>query len=679
MKWLCDYGLIAPGNSIIYPDDLVTAQEVKIQLDRFHAYIGTSAKDDFYMTTNHDFFYENEEVPDVGPTGSAYYSNLIPESKILQWAKSQFDVNPDAKAFYETFTDVANREDGTIGGLVTDLNTLLQASDISAFIAALKNMALTRGYCPLWSSVSLDNQTNVNGQTEDIMILRVTTYDGNFSASEVRKGSRGYNESISRFTPIFEECLGISNAAAKQYATAYTDFKYDYATKRASHRNYEGVSVMAEEGEIFGDQTKGLNLYQFLKDIGINKPEYFVFTNGASVMAYYELFDDAHLDELKGVCIWQMLEHFISALPNKPNTMEWAHASSEAVHDATTLASDDFFEEYVIPNISGNLANVYYKSEEFKADSDKIYLLMDDIKTKFATRVSSSSWLSAQSKEKIKVKLDELIPFVSSAAKGDEPYNWVAPDYLGLEENGTVYINLTRKEKATIDRYGPLIGTKWDANNRKDMITEVMLEYDPLFANAFYVPWENGIVLSLGYMAAYKRPSLMTDEEFLASYGWVVGHEISHGFDATGISYDENGKRPYGGWLPSTDVKAFDSLAQNVSSYYSTYEVMPGQLTSGSVVLSEAIADITGLSIALDLSKDKEGFSYGDFFKNAAVNFGAYASQAVYASQLASDEHPFGRARVNPAFAAMDEFYVTFDVKESDAMYVAPANRPRIW
>ncbi len=85
------------------------------------------------------------------------------------------------------------------------------------------------------------------------------------------------------------------------------------------------------------------------------------------------------------------------------------------------------------------------------------------------------------------------------------------------------------------------------------------------------------------------------------------------------------------------------------------------------------------MRLCLDIAKGMEGFDYQTYFREAAANFGAYASQATYEEYLKPDEHPFGRTRVNRCLAAQDEFYEAFDIQEGDNMYVAPGDRPVIY
>jgi putative endopeptidase len=44
-----------------------------------------------------------------------------------------------------------------------------------------------------------------------------------------------------------------------------------------------------------------------------------------------------------------------------------------------------------------------------------------------------------------------------------------------------------------------------------------------------------------------------------------------------------------------------------------------------------------------------------------------------------TDVHSLGKWRVNGALRNIDDFYTAFDIKEGDAMYMAPEERINIW
>ena len=184
--------------------------------------------------------------------------------------------------------------------------------------------------------------------------------------------------------------------------------------------------------------------------------------------------------------------------------------------------------------------------------------------------------------------------------------------------------------------------------------------------------------IEIACLAAYLGIDEMDEPMKLSSYGWVVGHELSHGFDANGMKFDKDGINNEG-LFSADDVNAYNSRLAGVISLYDSTEVLANQLTSGKTVNTEAVADITGLELCMDIAKKYDNFDYEEFFVAGAENFAHYASQYTYTSQLASDEHPFGRARVNCAYRCIDEFYETFGIREGDNMYIAPEGRPTVW
>ena len=647
-------------------------------LDRIHAYIGTSQTDDFFTTVNHDYLYENPDIAYAQPSDAVYDSNLISENRIVAWVKDRLLADPASNAFYETFIDTSWRTGGYIGGLVDDINSLLNASDIGGFIGELKNLAKNNGYCPLWDELALEYKPQVDLKEVSTYRLKATSYDLEAFPNEIKKGSAGYNDSIKRFTPIFQETLGITEEKARTYATNYTDFKYEFAKNYNYEYGLESGVLVPQKGIIYGDPEKGIDLYSFFGDIGFDHPDWFVFENSGKAKSLLSLFSDDHLDQLKGWAIWQMLENYIPFLPDGKATMVWAHNSDTVRHDKETLASDEFFSDYVIDYIEGSISENYVVTAEFKEDVATIRSLIGEIVSTFKNRVSAADWLSQDGKDKVTKKLNALVSFVGGDMDGSIVH-YIAPDFVSKANGGNGYRNANIYDKANLQSLAEIVGTSWDEMDRKRETELVFDEYGPLLANALYIPWTNGFVISLGYMAAYKRPTMMTQEELLASYGWVIGHEISHGFDSSGILYDDSGKHYGIGWLEYADQSAFKERTSWVSDYYSGVEVMPGQITNGVTVLGEAIADLTGLRNACDIGKTKANFDFAKFFTYAATNFGSYASQAVYQAKLASDVHPFGRARVNTALAAMAEFQKTFSIQEGDSMYMPETYSPLVW
>ena len=106
---------------------------------------------------------------------------------------------------------------------------------------------------------------------------------------------------------------------------------------------------------------------------------------------------------------------------------------------------------------------------------------------------------------------------------------------------------------------------------------------------------------------------------------------------------------------------------------------MPGLKQEGSVVLSEAIADIGGLALCESLYGKSTSANWKDFYHTFARHFYGSASRSLYSSTLFGDVHPFGKARVNPLLSNSEIFVNQFELQEGNGMYMDNSKRVVIW
>ena len=88
----------------------------------------------------------------------------------------------------------------------------------------------------------------------------------------------------------------------------------------------------------------------------------------------------------------------------------------------------------------------------------------------------------------------------------------------------------------------------------------------------------------------------MDDAVNYGAIGAVISHEITHGYDDQGSTFDENGNLK--NWWTEKDKKEFTKKAQAVIDLYSSQEVLPGVKVHGERTVGENIADFGGVSIA---------------------------------------------------------------------------------
>jgi putative endopeptidase len=169
--------------------------------------------------------------------------------------------------------------------------------------------------------------------------------------------------------------------------------------------------------------------------------------------------------------------------------------------------------------------------------------------------------------------------------------------------------------------------------------------------------------------------------------GGVMGHEMTHGFDDEGRKIDAEGRLR--DWWTPADAKTFDVRAKMLGAQYSAFAPLPGVHVNGDLTMGENIADLGGLTLALD------AYHASLHGKSAPVIDGLTGDQRVFLGwaqawrgkvtdnyvkkQVVSDPHSPRQFRVNGVVRNIDAWYAAFDVKPGDALYVASEKRVHIW
>jgi putative endopeptidase len=210
----------------------------------------------------------------------------------------------------------------------------------------------------------------------------------------------------------------------------------------------------------------------------------------------------------------------------------------------------------------------------------------------------------------------------------------------------------------------------------------------PYTVNAYYNPLNNEIVLPAAILAAPGYAGTDLDDAVL--YGYIattIGHELSHGFDDSGRHYGATGRLEEG-WSPATTT-AFRARCEKLIASYDREEPLPGLRVNGRLTLSENIADLGGVELALDAFQRTEAYRSGRkidgqtplqrFFLAYAFSFAGQVRPETLAKQLRSDTHSPAAQRINVVLRHTDRFHETFGTKPGDAMWLDPAERVRIW
>jgi putative endopeptidase len=301
----------------------------------------------------------------------------------------------------------------------------------------------------------------------------------------------------------------------------------------------------------------------------------------------------------------------------------------------------------------------------------KIDAIVGDLRAAFTARIGSLEWMSPQTRREALAKLAALDVQVGypTAWRDYRPLRIAADDAYGNGERAIAFD--WARQIARLDR--PVDRNEWDAP------PQVFNAYNRLAFNQIVFP---AALLQAPLFDAAADPAIN-----YGAIGAVIGHEMTHGFDDQGRKFDAQGKLR--DWWAAADAARFEARAKALAAQYSAIEPLPGAHIQGDLTVGENIADLGGLALALEAYHISlhgrpapviDGFS-GDqrVFLGWAQIWRQKLRDDLLRQQIASDTHSPAEARVDGAARNLDAWYVAFDVKRANRLYLAPDDRVRIW
>ena len=300
-----------------------------------------------------------------------------------------------------------------------------------------------------------------------------------------------------------------------------------------------------------------------------------------------------------------------------------------------------------------------YFGEEAKKDiTEIVYQIIDTYKK----RIKTNDILGEESKEKAILKLSKMGVKMGYPDKARAIY-----DKLVFNSDDSLF--------DIVVALGEI--REQDALSKLDQPTEPENWAMPgHMVNACYDPFVNDITFPAAILQAPFYSLKQTRSENLGGIGGVIGHEISHAFDSNGAKCDENGN--INDWWTEDDFKRFDEKVQKMIEQFDGIELPQGKV-NGAFIVSENMADNGGMSVTLDIMSNTDGVSYEEYFSNWARVWCQKAKPEYSQLLLSVDVHGPCVLRANIPPRNFEEWYKTFDVKETDQMYIAPDKRIVIW
>ena len=280
----------------------------------------------------------------------------------------------------------------------------------------------------------------------------------------------------------------------------------------------------------------------------------------------------------------------------------------------------------------------------------------------YQKRIKNNTFLEPQTKDKAILKLSKINLKIGYPDKVDEIYS-----KLKVNDEDSYFEASLKLRKVLIED---------DLNKLLKPVDKSKWAMPGHLVNACYDPSRNDITFPAAILQKPFYSLSQSYSENLSGIGAVIGHEISHAFDNNGAHFDEDGNM--NNWWTDKDLKAFEELTKKMIKQWDGIE-FAGMKLNGELVVSENIADNGGMAVTIEIMHETPNTNFEEYFKNWARIWCQKAKIEYTQYLLQNDVHSPVKLRTNMQIRNFKEWYDTFDVKESDKLYLKEEDRIIIW
>jgi predicted metalloendopeptidase len=640
--------------------------------------------DDFFRYANGAWIAQTEIPPDRSSFGADAILDELTRKRIvelIQGAAQAAPAHSDAAkvgTYYAAYLDEASIESAGIKPLQPALERIVAVKDRADLARALG--------ATLRADVDVLNATNLH--TENLFGLWVaqdlsdpTRYAPFLLQGGLVMPDRDYYLNPSQkmaairtqYQAHIAAVLTLANfSEPKERAARIFALERRIAEAHWSRQDSEQVSKGNNhwKAATFPQRAPGLDWSAYFAAAGLAKQEDFVVWQPSALISIAALSASEPLETWKDWLRFHLLEHHSPYLSKAFDAEHFAfhqHILSgtpqqrprwkRAVDETNTALGEAVGQLYV--------QRYFQPSEKARAEA-----MVKNLLAAFAVRIDHLEWMAPQTRARAKAKLSALKVGVGY------PDHWRS--YAALQiKSGDAFGNAERAERFELQRSLAKLGTPVDRSEWAMTPQEV---------NAVNLPAMN----ALNFPAAILQPPYFDPaRDAVMDYGAigaVIGHEISHSFDDQGALFDASGRLE--NWWTPQDFAHFEAAGKRLAEQFNAYHPYPDIHVNGAQTLSENIADVAGLSVAYDAWRltlagkaavGADGFSAEQlFFLSFAQSWREKMREAALRRQIVANGHAPAEYRADTV-RNLDPWYAAFDVKPGQKLYLAPAERVRVW
>lgn len=472
--------------------------------------------------------------------------------------------------------------------------------------------------------------------------------------------------------------LGDNEEQAKENADKILAFETRMAAPRMTKEDRRDARKRFNPRSIddLNKMVPSINWRAYFEGLGAKDLDTVIVTDPGYFLALEGIFKENNLDDWKNYLRWSLIDTKAGLLSTDIEKVNWEFYGRD-LRGAKAMRPR---EERALGTLNGSIGEALgklYVDAKFPPEAkEKAKKMIDNVMLAFRNRIDNLDWMTPETKEKAKEKLNKMTVKI---AYPDKWKDYSALESKSVKDGGSYFENSVNLQKWNFDEGLAKLGKEVDKS-------EWLMA--PQIVNAYFMPPYNEIV----FPAAILQPPFYNyqadDAVNYGGIGAVIGHEISHCFDDSGSRYDANGN--LNNWWTEDDLTKFTTLGKKLEDQYSAVEALPETHLNGKFTLGENIGDLGGVNAAYDglqiaLKESGEttpidGFTPEQrFFLSWGTIWRTKMRDDALKNLIKTNTHSPGMYRAVMPLQNVDAFYDAFDIKEGDAMYLKPEDRVRIW
>lgn len=638
--------------------------------------------DDFFAYTNGGWFKSTEIPGDRSSLG--IFQNIANEvnkrnaALITEAGKLNTAEGKMVGDYYTAFMDEATIESRGLDPIKADLSA----------IAALSNKTQLSSLLGSQLRADVDPLNATNFYTDRLFGLWVSADFNNpkINVPYLLQGGIGLpdrdvylgtdeesKETQAKYRTHIAAVLKLANIAdAEAKAARIYDLEYKIAQTHATREDSANVSKANNPWKMadFARTAPGMDWKAYFKAAELSSQPLVMVWHPDAVKGMSALVENQPLDVWKDYLTFRTIERSSGLLP-KAFADESFNFNGKVLSGLRQQRPRNLRAIGATSNALADVVGKMYTEKYFPARAKtEIQTLVKNIIAAFRQRIDKLEWMSPETRAKAKAKVDTLYVGVGY------PDKWRSYKGLEIKPNDA----LGNAQRVSIFNY------KYHLSKLGKPVDKGEWWMAAQVVNAVNYPLQN----ALTFPAAILNPPFFDmDADPVVNYGSigsVIGHEISHSFDATGSLFDAEGR--YKNWWAPQDKEHFENAAKMLAAQFDAYEPLPGLHVNGKLTLDENIADLAGLSAAYD------GYRAAYGGKEAPTIDGLTGDQRFFIaygqahrgklrpellkSIVMTDGHSPDEYRADTV-RNLDAWYPAFNIQPGKKLYLAPEARVKVW